>query len=340
MNTSFIESAADDSFPRLLADIGGTHARFVVETRSGNFEGASVLACAEHASISSAISVYLSRVRELMFDCRTLRHAAIAIATAIDGDLVRMTNHHWSFSIAALRGHFQFETLEVVNDFKALAMSIPRLGPSDTVKVGDGEPNPRGVIGLMGAGTGLGVSALIPMRDRYVALDSEGGHVTFSPSTDTEMAILSFARREYPHVSAERLLSGIGLRTVYRALAEQMSRPAEPIDVPEIITRGLRHACPVCDATIDVFCDMLGTVAGNIGVTFGAKGGIYIGGGIVPRLGERFVQSGFRARFQDKGRFSDYLARMPTYVIAAENPAFLGVSSILDDVLRERETVC
>jgi glucokinase len=333
MTTALIESEPGANYPRLLADIGGTHARFVIETAPRRFEGTSVLACSEYASIGLSISTYLARVRDCMFDGRSIRHAALAIANPIDGDMVQMTNHHWSFSIAALREHFQFETLAVVNDFKALAMSIPQLRPEETIRVGGGIARPGSVIGVLGAGTGLGVSALIPVGGHYIALDSEGGHVTFSPSNDAEMAILRFAQREHPHVSAERLLSGIGLSTVYRALAEQMGRPVEAIGVPEILARGLQRSCPVCDATINVFCEMLGTVAGNLGVTFGAKGGIYIGGGIVPRLGERFVRSGFRARFENKGRFSSYLAHIPTFVIVAENPAFLGVSAILDNAV-------
>ncbi|HEX7641353.1 MAG TPA: glucokinase [Burkholderiaceae bacterium] len=320
------------TYPRLLGDIGGTNARFVLETGPRRFEFVQVLACAEYRSLDSALAVYLEYAQA---QCRCpVRHAALAIANPVDGDSVKMTNHHWHFSISALRERFAFDTLEVVNDFKALAMALPLLPREKTVKVGAGKARKESVIGLVGAGTGLGVSALIPVDGKYVAMDSEGGHVTFSPSTDTEMAILHIARRDYPHVSAERLMSGVGLHIVYRALAELENCTPDDIDVPQIIKRGLAKSCAICDKTIDAFCDMLGTLAGNIGVTFGAKGGIYIGGGIVPRLGTRFADSGFRARFESKGRFSSYLAEIPTYVIVDDFPAFLGISAILDQSSR------
>jgi len=144
-----------------------------------------------------------------------------------------------------------------------------------------------------------------------------------------ECRVLEFAWREHAHVSVERLLSGIGLDIVYRALCEQATVQPEAIDVPEIIRRGLARQCAVCSDTIDAFCAMLGTAAANVALTLGASGGVYIGGGIVPRLGARFDASGFRTRFEAKGRFSAYLAQIPTYLITAEYPAFKGLSAKL-----------
>lgn len=239
-----------------------------------------------------------------------------------------MTNHHWQFSIEAVRQEFGFARLLVVNDFRALAMALPRLDAGQKVQVGGGTAR-EGMIGLLGAGTGLGVSGLVRCGERWVALDSEGGHVTFAPADEREMDVLRFAWRHHGHVSAERLMSGIGLQLVYRALAERAGQAAAALDVPEIIRRGLNGECAACSATIDCFCAMLGTVAANLAVTLGAKGGIYVGGGIVPRLGERFAASPFRRRFEDKGRLSDYLKQVPTYVITAEYPSFLGVSALL-----------
>jgi glucokinase len=157
--------------------------------------------------------------------------------------------------------------------------------------------------------------------------------VTFSPANETEVAVLRFAWREFDHVSAERFLSGDGIELLYRALAAQAGQPGEGLDAPEISRRALAGDCPLCDQAIEMFCGMLGTVAGNLAITLGAQGGIYIGGGIVPRLGERFASSSFRARFEQKGRFVHYLAQVPTYVITAEYPAFLGVSAILSETL-------
>jgi glucokinase len=326
--------------PRLLADIGGTNARFALELGPGRIEVIEVLACAEHATLGHAVRAYLGSKAVAASAQAKVAHAAIAIANPVVGDLVRMTNHHWEFSIEALRRELGFDTFVVVNDFSALAMSLPHLGAQDKWQVGGGAPVSDAPIGLVGAGTGLGVSGLIPGNCTgsgegagWTALRSEGGHVTFAPANALEVAILQYAWREFEHVSAERLLSGAGVELIYRALAHHLGRPDEPLGAPEISRRALAGECDLCDQVVEVFCGMLGTVAGNLAVTLGAQGGVYIGGGIVPRLGERFARSPFRARFEQKGRFAAYLAAVPTYVITADYPAFLGVSAILDEKL-------
>ncbi len=317
---------------RLLADIGGTNARFALETGPGRFEAIEVLSCQEHASLADAIRAYLA-LPQVAGRAGGLRHAAIAIANPVTGDHVRMTNHHWAFSIEALRQECGFATLVVVNDFSALARSLPHLGEHKR-QIGGGAPVADAPLGLLGAGTGLGVSGLIPAPGGagWTALRSEGGHTSFSPVNELEVAILQYAWREFEHVSSERLLSGAGVELIYRALSERAGRP-DSLSAPEISRRALEGECAVCDAVLDAFCGMLGTAAGNLAITLGAQGGVYIGGGIVPRLGERFVQSSFRRRFEQKGRFSAYLAQVPTYLITAEYPAFLGVSAILSEKL-------
>jgi glucokinase len=319
--------------PRLLADVGGTNARFALETSPGQFSLITVLACAEHANLDAAIRAYLSLPAVTAAGLGRVRHAAVAIANPVNGDLLCMTNHHWSFSIEAVRRECGFDTFVVVNDFTALARSLPVLSAQHKRQVGGGVARPDNALGLIGAGTGLGVSGLVPSGDRWIALLSEGGHVTFSPADATEVAILQYAWTEFAHVSAERLLSGVGIELIYRALSHRAGVPAEAIAAPEITRRALSGECALCDAVIEAFCVMLGTIAGNIAVTLGALGGIYIGGGIVPRLGERFDRSGFRRRFEQKGRFVQYLAQVPTFVITAEYPAFLGVSAVLAERL-------
>ena len=319
--------------PRLLADIGGTNARFALEFGPGAIELIKVLPCASFSTMADALNAYLTDAQVTAAWATPPRHAALAIANPITGDFVSMTNHHWEFSIEALRLACGFETLVVANDFTALARALPHLAPGQKVQVGGGAPVANTPLGLVGAGTGLGVSGLIPCRSGWTALLSEGGHVTFSPANETEVAVLRFAWKEFEHVSAERFLSGDGLELLYRALAAHTGQPDEQLDAPEISRRALAGDCPLCDQAIDMFCAMLGTVAGNLAITLGAQGGIYIGGGIVPRLGERFARSSFRARFEHKGRFVHYLAQVPTFVITAEYPAFLGVSAILSEKL-------
>ena len=331
--------------PRLLADVGGTNARFALEVGPGRIECINVLACADYPRLADAIRAYLGTVA--VQGQGVVRHAAIAIANPVVDDFVRMTNHHWEFSIEALRLELAFENLIVVNDFSALASSLPHLHDSDKVQVGGGAVRAGAAIGLVGAGTGRGVSGLIPTGASmascadgdvagsagWTALCSEGGHVTFSPANEKEVAVLQFAWREFEHVSAERLLSGVGIELIFRALADRAGRAGERLAAPEILRRALASECTICDETIDMFCGMLGTVAGNLAVTLGAQGGIYIGGGIVPRLGERFAASPFRRRFEHKGRFVAYLAQVPTFVITAQYPAFVGVSALLAERL-------
>jgi glucokinase len=320
--------------PRLLADIGGTYARFTLETAPGRFTQMAQLRCADHADFHAAVSAYLG---QLPSSSPAIEHAAIAIANPVEGDAVRMTNYHWRFSIEQMRQRLQLQTLVVVNDFTALAMALPRLSPAQQRQVGGGTARERSVIGLLGAGTGLGVSGLIPAGDGWVALGTEGGHASFSPRDEREMAILRLAQRQFSHVSSERLLSGPGIELIHRALVERAGVAAEMLSAPAITRRGLDGSDPLCAETLDVFCGMLGTVASNLAVTLGAFGGIFVGGGIVPRLGEYFDRSPFRERFEDKGRFTGYVAAIPTFVVTAEHATFVGASAILASQLNAAE---
>jgi glucokinase len=260
---------------------------------------------------------------------RRIHDCAVAIANPVSGDQVRMTNYHWAFSIEEMRQRLHFDNLVVVNDFTALAMALPQLLPHQRRQVGGGAPVERSVMGLIGAGTGLGVSGLIPSEDGWIALGTEGGHASFAPRNEREIAILRYAWKTLPHVSFERLLSGPGLELIYRALADLGGQPDLGLDAPDITHRALVGHDPLCLDVIDSFCTILGTAAANLAVTQGALGGVYIGGGIVPRLGAHFDRSGFRARFEDKGRFSDYMKAIPTYVITAEDVTFMGAAEIL-----------
>ena len=316
--------------PYLLADIGGTHARFAIE-RDGKQGAFAVLRCAEYASIGDAIEAYLAQPAAQECGADQVRRIGIAIANPIDGDLVAMTNHHWRFTISGLRRQLKLQDLVVVNDFEALAVALPYLHPHEKTRIGGDEPKPGGSIAVLGAGTGLGVSGLIPTTQGWTALQTEGGHVSFAPADRIELQVLQFAWSEHAHVSAERLLSGMGLELIYRALywLEHGSEATPALAAPEILARGLHGDCAVCDRTLDVFCRMLGTIAANLALTLGSKGGVYIGGGIVPRLGARFATSGFRTRFEQHGRFSEYLARIPVFVINTDSAALTGVSVVL-----------
>lgn len=314
--------------PRLLADVGGTNARFALETGPGEITQIRVYPGADYPTLTDAIRKYLKDVK-----ISRVNHAAIAIANPVDGDQVTMTNHDWTFSIEATRRALGFDTLLVVNDFTALAMALPGLTDAQRVQIGGGTRRQNSVIGLLGPGTGLGVSGLIPADDRWIALGSEGGHASFAPQDEREDLVLQYARKKFPHVSFERICAGPGIELIYRALAARdKKRVAASVDTPHVVERA--HAGdPLALEAIECFCGILGAFAGSLALTLGALGGVYIGGGVALKLGELFTRSSFRERFEAKGRFAHYLSNVPTYLITAEYPAFLGVSAILAEQL-------
>ncbi len=312
---------------RLIADIGGTNARFALIAGDDTTPFAEqVLPCARYPGLVEAIESYLAGV-----DAPRPREAAIAMATPVTGDRIKMTNNDWSFSIEATRRTLGMDGFRLLNDFTALALALPHLPAQTLEAVGSGEAVPGAPLALLGPGTGLGVSGLIPTGTGWVPLQGEGGHVTFSPADGREMEILRIVSRRHDHVSTERLVSGgLGLENLYVALCELHGTRPETLSPAEMTERALAGRDPVCVDTLETFCAMLGTAAGNLVLTLGALGGVYIGGGIVPRLGDFFQRSPFRQRFEHRGRFSAYLAAVPCWVIHAKNPALVGAAQAFE----------
>lgn len=316
-----------DTYPRLVGDIGGTNARFAMQVSQGMpISEPLALSCNDFAGPAEAIRHYLE-----LNGLPHPRWAGLAIATAISGDMLAMTNNGWKFSISETREKLALTHLRMLNDFTALALALPKLGPDDLVQVGTGKPEAEKPIGLIGPGTGLGVSGLIPSAQGYTAIEGEGGHSTMPAFNAREAELIALARKKFAHVSAERLLSGPGLMMLYLVIAESGGLPDEKLQADEISKRGIAGSCPVCREALDTFCAMLGTVAADVALVLGARGGVYIGGGIIPKLGNYFATSPFRARFEEKGRFSSYLAKIPTWVIHASWPGLIGAASSLDD---------
>ncbi|MBV8650875.1 MAG: glucokinase [Alphaproteobacteria bacterium] len=278
--------------------------------------------------MARAIETYLSDEPDLA-DGPRLTAAAFAIAGPIAGDHVAMTNHPWAFSIAELRQHFQWDQLHVINDFTANSLALPHLQPADRTAIGGGEGVAGTPLGIVGPGSGLGAGGLVPHPTGWLPLPSEGGHVTMAPADAREGAVLDLMRRRFDHVSAERVLSGPGLVNLYAALAELDGVPGRSYLPAQITDPATGAADRHCREAVEMFCAMLGTVAGNLALTLGARGGVYIAGGIVPRLGVVFTESRFRRRFEQKGRLGPYLAAIPTYVVTHSTPAFLGLSALL-----------
>lgn len=311
--------------PALIADIGGTNARFALVDSDKRISAERVLSCMDYPDLVQAAAAYLRDTPGLR-----PRRAAVAVATPITGDWIDLTNNHWSFSREAAQQALGLDQLLILNDFTALARALPLLGPDERRAVGGGTAVAETPIGLIGPGTGLGVSGLVWSGRRWIPLETEGGHVTFSACDEREWAVSRIIQQRFGHVSPERLLSGPGLVNLYHALAQVEGWSAENLQAAEITEYALSESCWHCLEVVEMFCGMLGTAAGNLAITLGARGGVYLGGGIVPRLGEFFVRSPFRTRFETKGRFSGYLAAIPTWVIIATHPALRGAAAALD----------
>ncbi|HTZ78597.1 MAG TPA: glucokinase [Stellaceae bacterium] len=309
----------------LLGDIGATNARFALLGAEQRASQVRILPVDQFATLGEAIRSYLAAERSE----RPLAAAALAVASPVVGDRVTLTNHPWSFSIAALKRDLHLDRLVVVNDFTANALAIPRLAPDERQPIGGGNPVPGSPIAVLGPGTGFGVSGLIPTSGGWVPVAGEGGHAAIAAADDRESEVLLRLRRRFGHVSAERVLSGQGLVNLYQALAETAGVRAEAYTPAQITDRDIGEREPLCREALAMFCALLGTAASGLALTLGARGGVYIAGGIVPRLGARFAESRFRERFEDVGRFRAYLAAIPTYVMTVAVPAFLGLAEAL-----------
>lgn len=322
----------NDSYPRLLADIGGTHARFGWQAHAGR--GAAHVATAQvsdHDDLVDAVRQYLAR---LSAGGATLqpRAAAFAVATAVREDRVHFTNSPWSFSQDEVRQALGLQALRVINDFEALALSLPGLVPGQMQGFPGGPrtPLPGLTLAVVGPGTGLGVGAVLPTATgHWDPLPGEGGHATLAAADDLESEVLALLRRELHHVSAERVLSGIGLPNLHRALMAVHQEAQQSLDAAEIVRAGLLGD-PAASRTLDAFCMMLGGFCGNVALTYGARGGLFIGGGILPRMAARLFASRFRERFEAKGRFRDYLHDIPLFLITDTLAALSGAAAALD----------
>jgi glucokinase len=304
----------------LVADIGGTNARFaLVADGSAQALEPRNLSCADYATIVDATLAYLDSVA-----LGKPRRAAISIAAPVTGDVLTMTNHNWSFSVRETRAALGLRHLKVLNDYTALALALPVLRDDQRLQVGAGRALAGYPMAVLGPGTGLGVSAVIPAGNHWVPLESEGGHASYGPLDAREQAIIAIMRERLEHVSAESLVSGRGLSQVYAAITRIERDEGVLLTPGEITQRALENECPLAVETLEIFCRILGTVAGNLALTLGARGGVYIGGGIVLKVLDFFTRSGFRQRFEQHGRLSSYLGNIPTYVVNADYPALIG----------------
>ncbi|HDS9457481.1 TPA: glucokinase [Enterobacter asburiae] len=312
----------------LVGDVGGTNARLALcDVSSGEISRAKTYSGLDYPSLEAVVRVYLEEQQVSVED------GCIAIACPITGDWVAMTNHTWAFSIAEMKKNLGFAHLEIINDFTAVSMAIPMLKLEHLIQFGGAEPVEGKPIAVYGAGTGLGVSHLVHVAQRWVSLPGEGGHVDFAPNSEEEGIILEELRAEIGHVSAERVLSGPGLVNLYRAIVKSDGRLPENLQPKDVTERALADSCIDCRRALSLFCVIMGRFGGNLALTLGTFGGVYIAGGIVPRFLDFFKASGFRGGFEDKGRFRSYVQDIPVYLIVHDNPGLLGSGAHLRQVL-------
>ena len=306
----------------LVADIGGTWARFAVST------GGALGPIAAHRVADFATPLDAAR-QVLQGQASRPRRAAFAVAGPLIEGRIALTNADWLFDRDELRRGLDLDAVLLLNDFEAIAYALPVLPPEALVQIGAGAPEPAAARVVMGPGTGLGVAGLLTLGDRSQVVRSEGGHASMAAGTAAEAALLDCLRKRLGHVSAERVLSGEGLINLHRACAEMAGASVEPAPPTpaEITERALARRDPHAVAALDRFCAMLGAVAGDLALTFCAEGGVYIAGGIAPRIVDLLKASEFRARFQDKGRFAEFLGRIPTWVITEPHPALYGLAA-------------
>ena len=259
------------SAPVVLADIGGTNARFAL-ARDGKILHEAHLAVADYPGPLEALEAFLADAAPMPAP----RRAALAVAGPVEGEAARLTNSPWRAAAGELRSSFGFDQVILVNDFAAVAWAVPRLSGGDLVSIGGGRARAQAPVAVIGPGTGLGVAGLIPAGPGPVVLVTEGGHVTMAPADDREADILACLRGRYGHVSAERVLSGDGLVNLYETLAELEGWAPASVGAAEITRRALAGDDPRCGAALDAFCAMLGQRCGEPGADAGrARRGLY-----------------------------------------------------------------
>jgi glucokinase len=310
----------------LLGDVGATNARFAVlfDGMLGPIEWIDV---ADHPTFDGALKHFLqSHGRD-----HRVAHALLAIAGPVKDDRCEFTNCPWTVDSRDIRDRFGFQSVQLVNDFEATALSLPQLAKQDLRSIGERRSVAGAPMVVLGPGSGLGVAGLVQNEAGHVVVPTEGGHATMAAVSLREDAFLNVLRQRHGHVSAERILSGPGIENLYGVIAALDGTAAPFCNAAQITVAALKGACPISREALNMFCAMLGGFAGNLALTYGARGGVYIAGGIAPRILDFLANSDFRRRFEQKGRFTAYLEAVPTQVIVHPAATFLGLTSLLSE---------
>ena len=308
----------------LIGDIGGTNARFALATtdRPG-FHSTLQLQCEDFATADDAIEHYLATKNVGPPDA-----VCLAAAGPVVNDTVKITNNHWDISAAETREDFVIQNVLLLNDFTAIAYSRPLLTENEIQTIGRHDFPALGsddfTVAIMGPGTGLGVAGLCRRGNTLVPITGEGGHIGFAPESPLQIELLKVLSEKLDRVSAERLIAGSGLMNIYKALATIRGETRESLTAAEIFSR--RDTGEIAAEAVDVFFELLGQVAGDLALTYGAVDGVYIAGGIAKRYPDVLENSRFRSGFENKGRRRAYLERIPTRLITYDQPGLLGAA--------------
>jgi glucokinase len=314
-----------DERSALVADVGGTHIRLALANSSG-LTSLETWLCADYDSIDAALKTYLDSINSE----HAPQIAAVAVAGPVDPDPIELTNQKWSFSPHRLQDELRLEHLAIVNDFTAMAAGIPALAATDTRLLGGrAAAPPQAPVAVIGPGTGLGVSALSPATRNLVPLNSEGGHCTLAATSDDEWEVLRVLQQEFGALSNERVLSGPGLVNLYRAQCQIEGASPRAVTPEEIVHHARTAPTGRSALVVRRFSGWLGQVASDVALMFGARGGIYLAGGMLPKMLDVFDVAVFKERFLRKGRFRGYLEPIPIHLVLNPQTALLGAARIL-----------
>jgi glucokinase len=309
----------------LVADIGGTNARFAIhDLERDELTKVIVLTVADHPTFHGALQHLLEHVRKLRQWEPWPNAACLAVACPPDSETISFTNSDWRFTRRDLSRWLNGIPTTLINDFSAIGYAIPHLKPFEWHQLGGATPRAKEPIAIIGPGTGLGMGLLVPTADGYQVVDGEGGHIDFAPVNEREIAIWYQLKKRFPRISAERLLSGDGIVNIYQALCAIESVAETFTSAPQITDAAIKEEDEIAAETLSVFCQVLGSTAGNLALISGAKSGVYIAGGIVPRFVEYMEKSDFRKRFEDKARFEYYMKDIPVRVIQKQHLGLFG----------------
>ena len=311
----------------LVGDIGGTNARFaLVLPGSVKLMHVHTLLCADFINIDDACRAYFDTV-----GIAGVRRACLAFACPVQGAEIRMTNNHWRFTREHLARQLNLVELKLINDFTAMALGMLYISENEKVSVGGGQSIDGAARLVIGPGTGLGVSGLVEAKDDWIPLSTEGGHISFAPTDEVEVELWRTLTAQFGRVSVERILCGQGLLNIYRVLCQRGDQAILCTTPAHVSLEAVNGRDPMAIEALNRFCRILGSVVGDNVLTLGARGGVYLCGGILPKVQGFLLDSSFRQSFEDKGRFVEYMQQVPVWLCTAENPGLLGAAAAMEN---------